>query len=53
MDAVKPYVMKVPRTRPEKSDRTREVLDQPPPPRPADIMPARQRLTEVKIIMSF
>ncbi|XP_071525695.1 uncharacterized protein [Panulirus ornatus] len=46
MDAVKPYVMKVPRARPEKSDRTREILDQPPPPRPADIMPARQRLTE-------
>lgn len=47
MEDVKPYVMKVPRTRPEKSDRPREMSDQPIPPRPADVMPGRQRLSEV------
>ncbi|XP_069937574.1 coiled-coil domain-containing protein 9-like [Cherax quadricarinatus] len=46
MDEVKPYKMKMPRVRPERSDRPREMLDHPPPPRPADIMPSRQRLSE-------
>ncbi|XP_045624082.2 uncharacterized protein [Procambarus clarkii] len=46
MDEVKPYKMKAPRSRPERSDKPREMLDHPPPPRPADIMPSRQRLSE-------
>ncbi|XP_042214414.1 uncharacterized protein LOC121861023 isoform X1 [Homarus americanus] len=46
MDEVKPYVMKIPRSRPERPDKPREMLDQPQPLRPADIMPSRQRLSE-------
>lgn len=52
MDEVKPYVMKAPRPRPEKSDRPREMNDQPLPPRPADVMPARQRLSEVRSVFT-
>lgn len=46
MDKVKPYVMKAPRTRPDKSDRPRESQEHPSIPRPSDIMPTRQRLSE-------
>lgn len=45
MEEVKPYVMKAPRVRPERAERQRDPAD-PPPPRPADVMPARQRLSE-------
>ncbi|XP_068221539.1 coiled-coil domain-containing protein 9-like isoform X2 [Palaemon carinicauda] len=46
MDKVKPYVMKAPRARPEKSERPREAQEHPSIPRPSDIMPTRQRLSE-------
>ncbi|KAK7073146.1 hypothetical protein SK128_011363 [Halocaridina rubra] len=46
MDKVKPYVMKTPRPRTERSEKHREGNAQPPIPRPSDIMPSRQRLSE-------
>merc|ERR1712180_441470 len=45
MSEVKPYVMKTPKPRPEKTDKSGGSVD-PPPPRPSDVMPGRQRLSQ-------